>query len=555
MPTINNIIGTDGIRPIYEPEGLWKTWATWEIWDGTVGENRFVPKVNDHVIDPVSNERWIVDHLHPTTLIPTLRSIDTVKSGTLSDEDLLVGPGPGPDAQTYRAYLNKLTTPYTLSPEARCYIYGSMAEYVKIFKGSDTSQATGQVISKRYNNSGVFVSNNIPLQLAAIDSHNNYTIKTVPRCKITDDLLSGERITIVAYAADGHVVSKRQMVIEVSDLDMDVNSGLRYIDDISLESVWLTGTDTLEYPLNIPMDALNLIGVVRYSDGTTLKLPVDGGKFAMFGLQDRLASIPGQPKDLVLRYLMSPGEQGNASTGVIGQYITKPYRIVTTNPNYSIAVKLFAFPFWNSSLNEYRLRWWMLNLARNVWFEVTSHVEFSPLTGPFDPTLYGTMQRKRVSINLRNVSNAFIAFNHPQIVDIVLNSQPRPTDTQAAWTVATESSDQYPRYGHQVYARRTGPGSVNLQAEFDEYDDWLEAYFHQLRPLLDVTTEVAVPRPTHFIITHGTTVTEWSVANWNQNIAIGTAVSANDTVMIRWIRRTAQGDLQLAVGATMVKTV
>lgn len=548
------VAGSDGVVPIYEENGLWRTWSKHQTWDGTTGEGRFVPKLMDHVIDPETNERWLVIGHHPTTMVPVLKSIALVKNGVINDDDLLIGVGPGPDAQTYRAYLNKRTSPYTLSCEARCFFYGTMVEYVKIFLGSDTTE-TGIVISRRYNSSGVFVSNNIPLEVVQIDSHTNYTTKVIPRCKITEDLVSGERITIVAYSADGHVVSKRQMVVEVSDLDMDVTAAVNYIEDIGLESIWLRSDGVLEYPLNIPLDALNMMGVVKYSNGQQMKLPIDGNKFRMFGLSGRISSIPGQPKDLVLAYSMSASEQGNSSSGVMDRIITKPYRIVTGNPNYSIAVKLFGFPFWNSTLNQYQMRWFLLNMERNVWFEVTSLVQYLPSTGPFDPILYGTIQRKRVSINLRSVSSSFITFVHPQSVDIVLNGAPQSVSTQGAWSIGTESSDQYPRYGENVYAERVGSSTINLSSGFLTQEEWLDSIYYRLRPLVDVTTESRPPAPTHFIVTHGSSVTEWSISDWNKPLAVNTLVTVNGTITIRWIKRTAAGDLQLAIGALMVKNV
>lgn len=553
--TTNGIIGHDGLVPVFDPEGLWKTWNLSEIWLGTTAMSKFVPKVLDYVRDPETYETWIVDHLDPVSLVPTLRPIRPFGVNySISDDDQLFGVGPGPDADTYRAYLNDSVFPHTLAVEQRLKINGSMASYAKIFLGSDTSADTGEVISKLYDASGNFISTAIPLELVALDSHTNYAVKAVKRCHVTRQFPNNERITVVIYADDGHVVSKRQLLIENTDTIADVNAGTKYVTEISLESIWLspTATDRLDYPINIPMDALNMIGVVHYSDGSMMRLPVDGGKFAMLGLEGRLSTIIGQPHELVLRYMLSEGEIAYASTGVNGRYITKPFKIITTNPNDSIDVKLFGYPFWESAEFGYRMRWWMLNQARNVWFEVTQHVRYAESTGPYEPKLYGYLQRKAVTINLRNVSPSFIPFNHTQVVDIALN-QPPSNDLITSWTVATESSnDSQPRFGHQVYGLLEN-GLVNFASGHLTQADWLTHYYREALPLINVLNENQAPNPSHFIVTYGATVTEWPISQWNQALAIAASVLANTTVMIRFVKRTSSGDMQLAIAAAIIK--
>lgn len=560
--TTNGVIGTDGIVPIYDPEGLWKTWSIGEIWlgpdltGGTAnGQPRHVPKVKDYVRDPDSYETWIVDHLDPVSLTPTLRSIKpSMGSDSFTELEVLFGVEPGPQLETWRAYLNDSVFPHTLALDPRFMPKGSMSSYAKIFLGVDTT-ANGKVISKIYDASGNFISSAIPLELVALDSHTNYAVKQVRRCNITEQLPNGEVITCVIYADDGHVVQRRQFLIENTDTIADVTQGMKYISEISLESPWLSPTspDQLDYPLNIPMDALNLIGVVHYSDGSTMKLPVDGGKFSMLGLEGRLSSIVGQPHNLVLRYQMSPGETAYASTGVNGIYVTKPYKIVTTNPNNSIAVKLFGYPFWEGEQFGYRMKWYLFNLERNVFFDATSHVQYTESTGPYDPKLYGYLQRKRVTVNLRSVSPTFIPFIHPQVVDIVLNHPPE-NKLVPDWTVLTESSDTHPRYGVEVYGELKQNGLVSFKAGHATYEEWLVEYYHKTLPLINPVTEVRPVAPTHFIVDYKGTRTEWSVTDWDKDLSISLAsVQDKETVTIRFISRKAAGDLQLSISAAIIK--
>lgn len=546
-------VGTDGVAPLYAPDDVWKMWNIDEIWQGinSVGRNRYVPKVNDYVVRPSTFETWIVDELDPVTLKPTLRTIRPAGMNyDLTEDDILFGVGPGPDSQTYRAYVNTTVSPHTLQVEARLYINGSQSSYAKIFMGSDTSES-GEVISKVYDASGNFVSVNVPLELVEEDSHTNYFKKCVRRCFTTKPLKSGEVVTVVCYADDGHVVSRRQLLVEITDTIQDLSSSLKYITDIGLESIWLSKTvpNQLNYPLNITLDAFNMLGVVTYSDGTKLKLPVNGNKFSMFGLDSLVPSIIGQNEDLVLRYALSQGEVAYSAAGANGKYITKPYKIKVIDPNNSIAVKLFGYPFWDSASQSYRIRWWLTNLARNVVYEVTPFVHFSDDTGPFEPSLYDYLQRKRVYINLRDVSGAFIPYNHVQVVDFVLDGSPSQ-NTVADWTVGTDAGAT--RFGNNVYGVKSG-AQVNFGAGHSTLEEWLNDYYFNTRPLVNTLTEVAAPTPTHFIVNYNGTVTEWSVSNWNTDLAIAANVVTPATVSIRFIKRTSSGDLQLAVAAAPIK--
>jgi hypothetical protein len=164
-----------------------------------------------------------------------------------------------------------------------------VSKYCKVFLGADTS-AAGEVISKVYDASGNYISDAVPLEMVEEDSHTNYAVKIVPRFHVTRQFPNAEKITAVFYADDGHVVSKRQLLIENTDIIQDVQQGKRYIQDIAVRSIWLSPTeaDVFKYPLNIPMDAMNMTGVVIYSDGE-VEYPIDGGKFRMDGLLGRLS--------------------------------------------------------------------------------------------------------------------------------------------------------------------------------------------------------------------------------------------------------------------------
>lgn len=551
---VTNVVGTDGKIPIYDPDALWRIWSVDEIFHGTVASGRFVPKVRDYVIDPQTFETWIVDELDNVTMIPTLRPIQPAGMPTsFKQTDILFGVGPGTQADTYRVYLDKSVMPYVLAVDVRLKVAGTMTSYAKIVRGP-VNVADLDVISKVYDSSGMLVSDKVPLELASIDGHTNYSIKTVQVCHTTEDLPDGEIVTAIFYSDNGHVVSKRQLLVENTGFIRAVNSGLKYISHISLDTPFLSPSldNTIEYPLNIPINALNLMGKVHYSNGEIVTLPVNGTKFRMYGIDQYTSSIIGQKIDLVLSYALSPGEVAYGAVGNSQKFITEPYKLVTMNPNNSYTVKLFGYPFWVDSANGYQMHWYLLNLDRNVYFDVTNLVTFDQNTGAFDPKGYGYMQRKSVSVNLKNVSGVFKPFIHTQVVEIVLKNAPQPGSS--AWTVSHESNSSRPVYGEGIHATKISDYVVNLASGFTNISDWIENVYSNTFPLINPNTETKAPQPTHFVLTYNGISNDYPIDQWNQNLSVNGVIQMYKTMLVRFIKRTASGDMLLAVSAMMVRS-
>ena len=548
-----SVVGTDGNVPIYDPQGTWRWWSINEVYLGEIGSHKYVPKVLDYVIDPLTYVVKIVDHLDPVTLIPTLREIRPAHmSFVLSETDVLFGVGPGTQSDTYRIYLDKSVTPHIFAVDMRLKVAGTMSSYAKIFKGAALSD-DGNVISKVYDNNGNFISENVPLELVAIDSHVNYSIKAISVCHTTEGLVDGEIVTAVIYNDQGHVVSKRQLLVENTSFIRSLNASQKYISHISLETPFISATmdHVIEFPLNIPINALNIMGVVHYSNGDTLKLPVDGNKFKMFGLDQYVSTIIGQKLDLVLSYSLSAEEVSYAGITSDGHFITEPYSLLTINPNNSYTVKLFGYPKWIDSENGYVMHWWLFNLDRNVYFDVTPYVTFSQNTGAFNPKGYGYMQKKAVSINLRDISGAFKPFIHTQLVEIILNGEANELDTP--WTMMHESISSRPLYGVGLYAKRINNLIINLASGMTSIDVWKERVYTHTYPLLDRTVEINPPTPTHFIVSYSNTSVEFLMSDWNQDLNMGIDIPLYGTVTIRFIKRGVNSDMQLSISAMMVK--
>jgi hypothetical protein len=547
------VAGIDGVVPVYDPTARWCFWAIGEIYVGTVGARRYVPKLHDYVIDPDTFTTWIVEHIDPVTLIARLRVIRPANmSYDFADTDILFGVGPGTQSDTYRVYLDQSVTPHILAVDARLRINGSMSAYMKLFKGADVS-IVGNIISRLYDASGNVLTDAIPLEVVATMYDNNLAVKIPGVCYTNVALIDGELVTAVFYTPEGHVVSKRQLLIENTAFIRGQTVSQKYIVSINLESPFLSPTldSIIEFPLNTPINALNLIGVIHYSDGTLLKLPVNGTRFSMFGLDHLLSTIIGQEIELVLSYQLAANEAAYGIEAAENGCITTPYRLVITEANNTIAVKVVGYPVWISQTAGYEMRWFLFNLDRNIFFDVTQHVRFAENTGPYNPKGYGYLQEKAIIVNLQSVSPVFRPFLHTQFFSIVLMRQ--PDGRQTPWTVLQEMGAGNAVYGENIFAiSNTVNRTVEIHCSCANYTDWIRKLYLNTYPLINRQTEAAPPMPTHFELRYENTAVEYTVSEWNRVLTTQLVLPLYSTLFIRFIKRTATGDMNLSMSGMLV---
>lgn len=547
-----NVIGTDGGVPVYDPSARWCWWALSEVFTGAEGKGRYIPKVNDYVIDYDTYTVFIVTEINPVTMIPKfVEKRPSYAPWVIPEEDILFGVGPGTQADTYRVYYDTSVYPYVLAVDARLRVAGTSARYAKLFVGSDLS-SEGKIISKMYDTSGTFLNDKIPLETVVSDSHEVYAIKVVSVCKTTENLKDGEVVTAIFYDDDGHVVSKRQLLIENTSFIRTVNENAKYITHISLESPFLSTTETniINFPLNVPVNAMNLMGVVHYSDGSTIRLPVDGTKFKLYGLDSYISTIVGQKYELVLSYALSQGEYTYSTVTKDNNYITLPYTLVTTNPNNAYSVKLFGYPQWMGSGFGYKMRWYLYNLDRNISMDVTDNVMFDAIGGSYDPKAYGYTQRRTVSINLNKVSAAFKPYIHTQVVDIELI---RPyVDRTTCWKVTNEIGSDKLAYGDGLYASRKNTSYINLSVGITNFNEWIERVYNRTYPLINKIYEINTISPTHFYLTFNGNSKRFEISDWNKDVDVGSVINPGDTVYIRFIKEGIPNDIELSVASMIV---
>lgn len=557
MSDINTegVVGTDGQRPSYDPAGIGRIWFTKDVYFGTAGLNKHIPKVEDLVIDPLTMILQRVTGHDNVTLVPTLVAVSFVDSSTsITETDLLLGVSGAREPEIRHAYLDKTVTPFQLTLDKRSLWPGSDLSYVRIFKGSIATD-DGDVISRVYDNARRLINDKVSLERIYVDSHTQHVINNVRTCHTLADLADGELITAVGYSADGHVVMKRAYMVENTKFMRHVDMSKKYIEKISLKSPFLstTSTNTIFYPLNVTLDSMNLTGVVHYTDGTTLELPVDGTKFTLEGLNNFVSTVISQKHNLVLIYTMGPEELSQAVESTVNNTITAPYVLVVDNENKSLAVKLFGYPFWINSTSGYQMRWWITNLDRNYVAEVTENVQYGDQNAPFDPVRYGYTQHLSVLLNLRSVNAGWKEFVHSQSVAVSLLNAPIPEETQASWSMRNEDSGASEPYGIGVYGKLAGANSIKIDCGLATQAEWLDLVYKKTYPLYDQSSETRAPDPTHFRVTYGQTETTWGIEDWNSALNVASAVTHSRTVSVVFFKRTATADIFLSCAAILIK--
>ena len=543
------VIGIDEGVPIYDPDGIGRVWKMADLYLGREGKNRYVPKADDLAYERVgSSLNWyVVDEVDETTLVPRFTKLKNSTEGVLTDEDIILGVGPGAQNNTWRIYIDKSVTPHVLATDQRYTVKGSAAMTAKIFRGSVT-EGNLKVISAFFDPSGTLLGEDIPLEL--VDTDNNVSVKQVMPCFTMEDLPDNEPVSVVISNAGGTVLSKQMMLVENTAFIRKPGSAKKYVTGIRLESPFLSKTDPnlIDYPINVPVSALNLMGVVMYSDGSSLKMPVDGTKFSVHGLESYVATIVGQPVGLVLTYTLSADEIAYGAQVGETKHMSELYTARTMVADGAYSVKLFGYPVWIDAVHGYRIEWYLYNLDRQQVFKVTPYVKFNANTRAFDPTNYGVRQALSVSINLRDVSGVFNAYNHVQTIDISLMAP--GTARQTNWVIGFDPA-QDPQFGVDNSAQSFFIAANQYKVRIDQgettQEAWLNRLYRLTKPLHDTSREIQAPDPTHFALVFGDNTVEFPISSWSAELSVGYALNNNSTLFVKFFKRTVDNDIQLAI--------
>lgn len=560
MMTEPTEIGTPG-RFIIDPDRPFTVWALPEIYTGPDKPGKYVPNVDDLAFD------WVQGFFRVATVDYTTGLSDlrpwTIKTSPseANDEDVLLGVGPGGQSEMWRVRIDARTVPHTLDLDGRLHIYGSDAQYCKVFKGTDIS-INGKVISAFYDQNNTFLGENIPMVLVATELLNNRAIKAPMTGYTNLSLQDGEVVTVVVYGASGNVLYREKMLIENTSMVRRTSANMRYVTGIELISPFLSESspDLIEFPINVNIGTVMMMGKVTFSDGDDRIIPIstDGEtRFSLFGLTHYVPTLEGQTVPLTLNYILAENEYAYIQGPTENGSITERYRARTMKVDKAYSVKLYAYPVWKDATTGYQLEFWLYNLDRREFSRVNrGQVEVQAGSRNFDGLDFLTTQTLSLSINLNDIDPKYSAYRHVQTFKVSLRAA--GTERRTNWTIQFNPGAA-DTYGNALEAEmlflNTNFWLVKIGNGFNSKEEWLRNVFYASQPLFDTRSEIEAPTPTHFALRTKTRRTEFSVTEWNNDLQIYNDLEEGENIAIEWIRRTPVTDLQLGVSALTVHMV
>lgn len=541
--------------PIFSQDRRWQMWSIDEIYTGPADPGEFVPNVHDAVFS------WD-DGLYRVMSVDNITGLSVLEARPFNNNivgamqtDVLLGSGPGTDGDYYRVYINSSVSPATLAIDHRLHIYGSDASYIKVFRGTDIS-LTGHVISAIFSGA-TLISENIPLE--TVVTPGVVHVKTPQTAWSIENLNDGEMVTAVVYNTGNQVISIAKLIVKNSNFIRSVDTSKKYIVGIELLSDFLSNTNTnlLELPANITLQSTLLQGKVRYNDGTSLILPVDGTRFQLAGLESMTASYAGQHEELTLIYNLLPNEYSYiASQPLPNRFITEDYDVTVIESEGAYTVKLFVVPTWQQSPARWLLKFYLYDISRDTVLDVTSHIQYSTAVPAFNGTLLDVAQTIIVSLNLQDVSPSYNYYRYPQSAKITLKNSGTNSTVFSYWQVQYENAVYF---GSGLFAKVAideldlSKTKLDLSLGLTEVDDWLhEVYFPSLP--LKLASEATPPTPTHVRLVIGALVRELTIAEallWVRTLP--TTIVQGSTVLLQFFRREGLQDSELSITSMNVK--
>lgn len=541
--------------PIFSQDRRWQMWSIDEIYTGPADPGEFVPNVHDAVFS------WD-DGLYRVMSVDNITGLSVLEARPFNNNivgamqtDVLLGSGPGTDGDYYRVYINSSVSPATLAIDHRLHIYGSDASYIKVFRGTDIS-LTGHVISAIFSGA-TLISENIPLE--TVVTPGVVHVKTPQTAWSIENLNDGEMVTAVVYNTGNQVISIAKLIVKNSNFIRSVDTSKKYIVGIELLSDFLSNTNTnlLELPANITLQSTLLQGKVRYNDGTSLILPVDGTRFQLAGLESMTASYAGQHEELTLIYNLLPNEYSYiASQPLPNRFITEDYDVTVIESEGAYTVKLFVVPAWQQSPARWLLKFYLYDISRDTVLDVTSHIQYSTAVPAFNGTLLDVAQTIIVSLNLQDVSPSYNYYRYPQSAKITLKNSGTNSTVFSYWQVQYENAVYF---GSGLFAKVAideldlSKTKLDLSLGLTEVDDWLhEVYFPSLP--LKLASEATPPTPTHVRLVIGALVRELTIAEallWVRTLP--TTIVQGSTVLLQFFRREGLQDSELSITSMNVK--
>lgn len=526
-----------------------------QVYRGPSFNGRIVVNQGNIVYDPLQG-LLEVSFVDPDTYIPTFKPANVTNPAT-TQGDLIIGGTIASSITKPRILIDDSRLPFTMAFDRRFITNHVAASHVKVFKGSSIENGS-LVISAMYDQTGIKVSENIPLALVYFPDGENYTLKAPVKGWCVESVENYDTLTVVVYSEDGDILDTQLMVAYKTTAIASSDRAKRYISALSIESSFLSPTNNnlLEYPVGITVQSGAIKVRVLYSDGSTARLPIDGDKVNLFGLDDLIASESGRTSNLTLSYRLGDDEIAEDSvTSGIDRYKNKNIqaRAITNSESLIYNLKLFVVPTWVGGVSpHWELKYFLYNLERLDIFEVTGLIEVGAGSAAFDGTLIGVAQNLTVAINVENVSGRYQFHRHVQSFIIKLDALGSSVTAPSYWSIQYSPGVIFGQGKKAIVSddpNNVGRKRVRMDTGFAVVGEWLSALYYDAFPLFNTLAESAPIVPTHVRVRIGTTwQRQISVTSFAAPIDdVDAVIAAGQDLRLEWIYEDAQTIKELAI--------
>lgn len=546
--------------PIINRQRQHTRWNINEVYNGTNERGQMVPNPDDEVWSWSQGLYRVVAVDYETGLSTLEKHSDKNLNSGLAESDVLLSSKPGSVADAFRIYVNTDVVPHLLNFDNFLHVYGSSAQYLKVFRGVDIGK-DGHVISAQFNSSGIMSTENIQLEQVQ-DPHGSIrAIKTPQSGFVTDTLQEGEVVTVVIYSGAGEVLSVSRLVTVLSNAVRNIDASKKQITNIALVTPFLSATDSLllEVPVNLTVESIPMQMAVTYNDGSKESYAIGDDKAALHGIENFISSEMGYTAELMLTYTLSKGETSNLVKSVGERsFISKPYRLRTVDSDSAYSVKLFVIPKWNFTKNAWELEFYLYTLDRDVFYRVTPYVEYNVNSAAFDGGLFNVAQQLQVSVNLSKVHSSYNYYRHTTSFKISFNRAATNKGTGAYYSLEYNNDSIVGARAIALVNETGNVFSVDISQGLLSGGDLLDSLYWNTEPVYYEFAEAGAPAPSHARIKIG--------SNWSRTVPVDELVNVIQAVdaspvdvrqggllRIEWYRQTQTNIMELGTTALTIQ--
>lgn len=495
-------------------------------------DTKYIVAIPNDKVSDIPNAKEYYVHAVDANYKPDLR-LWNPNSTPESQSTSLVGFGVGAVNEAYRGYYNTTHVPNTFTIASYVHFKGNTVVGYRLFRGYDTTEETGEVISKHFDQNGNFMGDLVPV--VAHFSEGEW--KSVPNtANIQDSELRHEDpVTLVAYNAEGLQCHSALLITHLTNFTPNLNRTYREVSSISITSPYLDPNDStvLKVPNNTNIWSIPIQGVVHYLDGTSDTFNFDQSEGKLHGLEGKVLSIPDIDYPIAASYYLSDNEIAFQSGNGAKRHVTIPLTLSLYQPDSSNVVKLFVVPEYISDTLGYRLNYWLHDLERNSPINVTSLVRYHDKFD-FDPLAYNNRQSLVVSVDLTKVHPRYNDFEHTQDLEVLLVGE--PSNNTDSWRLRyTEGAGWY---GEDIEASIRTENNVsvfNIANGHTRSGEYLIDFYQRVAPLSDETAGVYAPTPTHVGIRHGSVVKRIPIEDFANDIIWTGVIPDGSTIEVLWL--------------------